>query len=77
MDPETALVFFVHAETDDPYNGEPKFLPEHRCIGREYFAVDPKVSVAVAFRDLPDATLRKKRHSAYREGWRRIVETEE
>jgi hypothetical protein len=80
INPETAEVFFVYAEVDDPYNDEPDFLPKYRCIGREYFAVDPKAGVAVAFRDLPGATLKAlqtKRDRANREGWRRIFKISE
>lgn len=77
INPASAEVFFVYGETDDPYNDEPDFLPKYRSIGRVYFAVDPKVGVAVAFRDLPDATLeslRTKQNEAHREGWRKISE---
>ena len=71
------MVFFIYAETMDPYGDDPDLPDEYRQIGREYFAVDPSEGVAVSIRDLPEATQRAlatKRDAANAEGWRRLLE---
>jgi hypothetical protein len=42
IDPETAHVFFVYAQTLDPYGDGPHLPPERQQVGREYFAIDPR-----------------------------------
>src|SRR5262249_22725173 len=79
IDPATAHVFLVNAQTLDPYGDDPDLPEEMEQIGRVYFAVDPNEGVAVAFYDLPDGTreaLEDKRRSADREGWRRLLDEE-
>lgn len=76
IDPKTAAVFFIWAQTMDPY-GDDLDLPDHlQQVGREYFAVDPSEGTAVWFGDLPAATqraLEDLRLAALREGWRRVL----
>ena len=54
IDPETAEVEWIYAQTLDPYGVYP-LLPEEYCVGREYFARSPGDDVWVWFGDLPDA----------------------
>jgi hypothetical protein len=77
IDPATAHVFFLYAQTLDPYGDHPDLPEELQQIGREYFAVDPTEGVAVWLADLPEETqdaLEDKRRLASREGWRRLLE---
>jgi hypothetical protein len=56
IDPETAAVDWIYAQTLDPY-GVYTDLPEE-CwqVGREYFARSPGSDIWVWFGDLPEAT---------------------
>lgn len=77
VDPGKALVFFVYAETDDPYGDHDDLSQEAHQVGREWFAVDPEVGIAVDFDDLPHETreaLEEKYASAKRRGWQMIAE---
>jgi hypothetical protein len=77
LDPATAHVFFLYSQTLDPYGDDPDLPEEMQQIGREYFACDPVDGIAVHFSDLPARTQRslaEKRHTAYVEGWKRILE---
>lgn len=56
IDPNTAEVEWVYAQTLDPYGFEPELPAEYQQIGREYFARSPGSDVWVWFGDLPDAT---------------------
>lgn len=78
IDPAKAHVFFVHAQTLDPYGDDPELPEEMQQVGREYFAVDPTEGIAVALFDLPGETrdaLDDKRRLAEAEGWRRLLDT--
>lgn len=69
-------MFFIYAQTLDPYGDDPDLPEELQQLGREYFAVDPSEGVAVSLRDLPEATrtaLEEKRRLAEREAWRRLL----
>jgi hypothetical protein len=56
INPETAEVCWIYAQTLDPY-GVYSDLPEDRQqVGREYFARSPGRDIWVSFRDLPDET---------------------
>jgi hypothetical protein len=67
IDPETAEVDWVYAQTLDPYGvlDEWELPEEFDRVGREYFARAPGRDVWVEFGDLPDETRDKlwKRHS--------------
>ena len=79
IDPETALVFFIYAQTLDPYGDDPELPEEYHSVGREFFAVDPDEGVAVWYYDLPAETqeaLTAKRETANRQGWERLLRTE-
>jgi hypothetical protein len=56
IDPETAEVTWIYAQTLDPYGIEPDLPEECYCIGREYFARSPGSDIWVCFGDLPAAT---------------------
>ena len=56
IDPETAEVYWVHAQTLDPYGVDPDLPKEYQQIGREYFARAPGSDVWVWFGDLPKET---------------------
>jgi hypothetical protein len=57
IDPTTAEVFWIYAQTLDPYGVWENMPEEYRCVGREYFARAPgENSVWVSFHDLPKAT---------------------
>jgi hypothetical protein len=56
IDPETAEVTWVYAQTLDPYGDDPDLPEECRQVGREYFARAPGSDVWVHFGDLPEAT---------------------
>jgi hypothetical protein len=75
VNPETAHVFFRYAYVVDPYGDHPDLPEELCCVGRMFFAVDPKEGIAVSFDDLPKATLnalRDKQDGANRAGWKRL-----
>jgi hypothetical protein len=77
IDPTTAHVFFVYAQTGDPYGDYPDPPEEEQQVGREYFAVDPTGGIAVAWHHLPKETreaLNDKYRRACREGWRRVFD---
>jgi hypothetical protein len=56
IDPETAEVDWIYAQTVDPY-GDRRDIPDE-CwqVGREYFARSPGSDIWVNFGDLPKAT---------------------
>jgi hypothetical protein len=56
IDPATAEVIWIYAQTLDPYDIEPDLPEEYQQIGREYFARAPGSDVWVLFGDLPEAT---------------------
>jgi hypothetical protein len=56
IDPETAEVTWIYAQTVDPYGVHPKPPDEYWQVGREYFARSPGSDVWVWFGDLPKAT---------------------
>ena len=58
IDPETAEVDWVYAQTLDPYGvlDEWELPEEFGCVGREYFAHAPGSDVWVQFGDLPRGT---------------------
>ena len=56
IDPETAEVQYIYAQTLDPYGVDPDLPEELQQIGREYFARSPGSDVWVCFYDLPEAT---------------------
>lgn len=58
IDPETAEVTWIYAQTLDPYGIYPDLPEECQQIGREYFARSPGSEVWVHFHDLPEATRR-------------------
>jgi hypothetical protein len=55
IDPETAEVFWVYAQTMDAYGIDPDLPDELQQIGREYFARAPGSEAWVWFGDLPEA----------------------
>ena len=56
IDPETAEVEWIYAQTLDPYGVYPELPEECQQVGREYFARSPGSDVWVNFHDLPEAT---------------------
>ena len=63
IDPKTAEVEWIYAQTLDPYGDDPSLPKEYRQVGREYFARSPGSDVWIWVGDLPEATrdaLRKK-----------------
>jgi hypothetical protein len=67
-------VFFVYAQTMDPYGDDPDLPDELSQVGREYFAYNPRERVAVSLGDLPEeitTALDEKRAAVDAEGWRR------
>jgi hypothetical protein len=69
INPETADVWFEYGQILDPY-GDGGSMPsdsEHYCVGRVWFAADPRERLAVEWGDLPNATkkaLEEKRREA-------------
>jgi hypothetical protein len=59
IDPETAEVEWIYAQTLDPYGDEPDLPEEYDQVGREYFARSPGSDVWINFGDLPEATRMK------------------
>ncbi len=53
IDPDTAEVEWIYAQTLDPYGIDPELPQEYWQVGREYFARSPKSDVWVSFGDLP------------------------
>jgi len=56
IDPDTAEVEWIYAQTLDPYGDDPDLPEEYQQVGREYFARSPRSNVWVWFGDLPKAT---------------------
>jgi hypothetical protein len=56
IDPETAEVEWIYAQTLDPYGDYPDLPEEHQQVGREYFARSPGSEVWIEFGDLPQTT---------------------
>jgi hypothetical protein len=56
IDPESAEVDWIYANTLDPYGVYPDLPEEYQQVGREYFARSPGSDVWVCFGDLPTAT---------------------
>jgi len=56
IDPETAEVCCIYAQTLDPYGIYPELPEEYQQVGREYFAQSPGSDIWVLFGDLPRAT---------------------
>ena len=56
IDPETAEVMWVFAQTLDPYDVVEDLPTECHQVGREYFARSPGSDIWVHFHDLPDET---------------------
>jgi len=56
IDPDTAEVEWIYAQTLDPYGDDPDLPEEYQQVGREYFARSPGSNVWICFRDLPEAT---------------------
>jgi hypothetical protein len=56
INPETAEVDWIYAQTCDPYGDDPDLPEEYRQIGRAYFARSPGSDIWVEFGDLPEAT---------------------
>jgi hypothetical protein len=54
IDPQTAEVNWVYAQTLDPYGVDPDLPEEYQQIGREYFARSLGGNIWVHFADLPD-----------------------
>jgi hypothetical protein len=76
IDAETAEVYWIYAQTLDPYGIDPDFPEEYDQVGREYFARSPGSDIWVWFGDLPDAT-RDALWARLTPVWaRRIVESE-
>ena len=56
IDPATAEVDWIYAQTFDPYGIEPDLPEEYQQIGRKYFARSPGSDEWVLFDDLSEAT---------------------
>jgi hypothetical protein len=56
IDPETAEVCWIYAQTLDPYGVYPEIPEEYQQVGREYFARSPGGDIWVLFGDLPKDT---------------------
>jgi hypothetical protein len=56
IDPATAEVTWIYAQTFDPYGIHPDLPEDWEQIGREHFARNPGSDVWVSFGDLPEAT---------------------
>ena len=56
IDPETAEVCWIYAQTLDPYGIYPPLPGEYQQVGREYFARSPGSDIWVLFADLARAT---------------------
>ena len=56
IDPKTAEVMWIHAQTLDPYHDYPSIPDEYNQVGREHFARAPGSDVWINFGDLPQVT---------------------
>ena len=56
IDPETAEVCWIYAQTFDPYGIYPELPEMYQQVGREYFARSPGSDIWVLFRALPGDT---------------------
>jgi hypothetical protein len=56
IDPATAEVDWIYAQTMDPYGIDPELPEEYQQFGREYFARSPGSDLWVWFGDLPPGT---------------------
>jgi hypothetical protein len=56
IDPQSAEVEWIYAQTLDPYGDDPDLPEECQQVGREYFARSPGSDMWVWFGDLPDTT---------------------
>jgi hypothetical protein len=59
IDPLTAEVSWIYAQTMDPYGINPDLPEECRQVGRQYFARSPESEIWVWFGDLPKETRNK------------------
>ena len=59
IDPETAEVEWIYAQTLNPYGDDLDLPEEYQQVGREYFAHSPGSDLWINFRDLPEATRTK------------------
>jgi len=57
INPETAEVMWLYAQTLDPYGVYPDLPEEFDSVGRKYFARASESDEWVDFGDLPDVTL--------------------
>jgi hypothetical protein len=53
IDPKTAEVLWVYAQTLDPYGIDSELPEECQQVGREYFARSPGSDIWISFSDLP------------------------
>src|SRR5260370_15232926 len=53
IDPEAAEVWWIYAQTLDPYGVYPELPEEYQQVGRAYFARSPESDIWVCFYDLP------------------------
>jgi len=56
IDPKTAEVMWIYAQTLDPYGVYSDLPEECQQVGREYFARSPGSDIWVNFGDLPETT---------------------
>jgi hypothetical protein len=56
INPETAEVEWIYAQTLDPYGDYSDLPEEYQQVGREYFARSPGSDVWIDFGDLPQRT---------------------
>ena len=56
INPETAEVCWIYAQTLDPYGVRPDLPEDCQQVGREYFARSPQSDIWVSFKDLPKET---------------------
>jgi hypothetical protein len=59
MDPETAEVEWIYAQTLNPYGDDLDLPEEYQQVGREYFARSPGSDLWINFGHLPEATQTK------------------
>jgi hypothetical protein len=79
IDPRTALVFWLHMPTLDPY-GDVNHLRDRLCaecaealsyLSRTHFAMDPEEQYAVCLDDLPEETRIALETRTFAYGWPR------
>jgi len=63
IDPLTAEVMWMYAQTLDPYGVERNLPDEYKCLGREYFARNPGGDIWVSYQDLPGEAVTRLRAS--------------